>query len=110
MRIIGGHTIEVYRPGNKDRHGDGDREFVGTIDHVVVRWTSPDLMDQAEETNFMSTTIFCPSDAAIRLEARDRFKLNGEWWAVVGNRSWDETHPMTGTNFGYYAMQAQVMS
>jgi hypothetical protein len=110
MRIRGGHTIEVYRPDGKNRHGDGENELVGSIDHVVVRWTSADLMDRAQEVEFMSTVIFCPKDAAIRLQAKDRFKLNGEWWAVIGDPVWEENHPMTGYNFGYYAMQAQVMA
>jgi len=110
MRLRGGHTIEVYRAGSRDRYGDTELELVGTIDHVLVQWTSATAMDDAQEVEYMSTVVYCPRDAAIRLQEKDRFKLMGEWWAVIGDRVWDENHPVTGHNFGYYIMQAKVMA
>lgn len=109
MRIRGGHTIEVYRSASKDRHGDAVDSLVGTIENVVVQWVSANPVDRLQETDSMSTVVFAPRDAAVKLKARDRFKLNGETYQVVGDRSWDETHPVTGYNFGYYMMQVQVM-
>ena len=110
MMVRGGHTIEVYRYTGRNRHGEGIEALVGTIDHVVFQWGSHTPMDMGEEMTSMSTVIFCPRDAAIRLQARDRFKLNGENYAVVGDRSWDENHPITGSNLGYYMMQVEVVS
>jgi hypothetical protein len=109
MKIRGGHTIEVYRSTGKDRHGDGDKELIGTIDNVVFQWGSANPVDRAEEVDSMSTVIFCPRRAAIRLQARDRFKFNQETYAVVGDRSWDENHPVTGHNFDYYMVHVTVM-
>jgi len=110
MRLRGGHTIEVYRASVRDRYGDSEHQLVGTIDHVLVQWTSATAMDSGEEVEFMSTVVYCPRDSAIRLQEKDRFKLMGEWWAVIGDRVWDENHPVTGHNFGYYIMQAKVMA
>jgi len=107
----GGHTIQVYRPtSGRDRFGDGEVELIGTIDHVVIQWGSSAAVDEAEETSYLSTVAYCPRDAAIRLKARDRFKLNGETYAVVGDPKWDENHPVTDHNFGYYTIQAMAMS
>jgi hypothetical protein len=110
MIIRGGHTIEVYRYTGKDRHGDGTKEPVGTIDHVLIQWGSSNPRDRAEETAMRSTVIYCPRDAAVHLQARDRFKLNGETYVVIGDRNWDEDSPVTGHDFGYYMMQVEVMS
>jgi hypothetical protein len=110
MRIRGGHTIEVYRPEGRDRYGDGTLKLVGTIDNVLVEWSSAASMTRAEEVEFMNTVVYCPRDAAVRLQAKDRFKLNDEWWAVIGDRVWDQNHPVTGHNFGYYVMQAEMMA
>lgn len=109
MKIRGGHTVEVYRSTGKDRHGDGIDALIGTIDNVVFQWASANPVDRAQENDMMSTVIYCPRDAAIRLQARDRVKFNGEMYAVVGDPAWDENHPVTGFNFGYYMMQVQVM-
>jgi hypothetical protein len=110
MKIRGGHTLEVYRAQNRDRYGDSELQMIGTIEHVLVQWSSATSMTSAEEVEFMSTVVYCPRDAAIRLQEKDRFKLMGEWWAVIGDRVWDENHPVTGHNFGYYVMQAEMMA
>jgi hypothetical protein len=110
MRIRGGHTIEVYRSTGRDRYGDGEEQLIGTIDHVLFQWGSSTSLDEAEETSYLSTVVYCPRDAAIRLQARDRFKFDGETYVVVGDRKWDENHPVTGHNFGYYTSQVMAMS
>jgi hypothetical protein len=107
--IRGGHTIEVWRSTGRDRFGDATETLVGTIEHVVFQWTSANPMDRAQETDMMSTVIFCPRNAAIQLRARDRIKFRGETYAVIGDPSWNEDNPATGYNFGYYMMQVQVM-
>jgi len=110
MRLRGGHTIEVYRTSGRDRFGDSELQSVGFIEHVLVQWTGAQSMSSGEEVEFMSTVIYCPRDAAVKLREKDRFKLMGEWWAVIGDPIWDENHPITGHNFGYYVMQAEVMA
>jgi hypothetical protein len=108
VKIRGGHTIQVYRPTGKDRFGDGDLNLIGSIENVIVQWASANPIDRAEEVESMSTVIYCPRDAAIQLRERDRFKLNNEWWSVIGDPAWDENHPVTGHNFGYYMMHVQM--
>lgn len=111
MIIRGGHTIEVYRSTGKDRHGDNTAvQMVGTIDNVVLQWVSAAQVAGAGEVTSMTTVAFCPKDAAVLLNEDDRFKLNGDTYAVVGGRLWDEDHPVTGTNFGYYIVKVVVMS
>lgn len=111
MIIRGGHTISVYRSTGKDRHGDNTAvQLVGTIDNVVVQWVSAAQVSGAGEVNSMTTVAFCPRDADVLLDEDDRFKLNGDMYAVVGDRLWDEDHPVTGTDFGYYMVKVVVMS
>lgn len=109
MIVRGGHTIEVYRPTARNRHGDAINEYVGTIDHVVFQWGSADPVDRAQENDQMTTVIFCPKSASVKLQARDRFKFREETYSVIGDRSWDERHPITGADYGYYMVQVQVM-
>ncbi|BCO56083.1 hypothetical protein MINTM005_13270 [Mycobacterium intracellulare] len=117
ITIRGGHTIEVWRrPRAADRFGDKEEVKVGTIDHVVVQWASASSAalrfhpsDKFEETASLSAVLFCPSNAAIRLQARDRIVMGGRKFQVVGERAWDEPHPMTGTDFGYYMMQVETV-
>lgn len=108
MKIRGGHSIEVYRKSTSNRHGDGAGVLVGTIDNVVFQWSSPDPIEREQENDSLSTVVYCPRDSQVKLQARDRFKFNNETYQVVGDRSWDENHPATGHNFGYYMMQVQV--
>lgn len=110
MKIRGGHTIEVFRKTTNDRHGDKVLHSVGTIDNVVIVWGSPHSLDSGEEFSSMITDVYCPRGAAIRLTARDRFKFNGDTYAVIGDPSWDELNPATGYDFGYYAAQVSVIS
>jgi len=116
MRIRGGHTIEVYRnTTGKDRHGDpvaDQPELIGTIDNVVFQWASAASVGLRfhsskgfQETSDLSAVVFAPRDAEILLQARDRIKFNGETYQVVGNRAWDENHPVTGRDYGFYMMQ-----
>ena len=121
MNIRGGHTIEVFRNATvKDRHGDpadGQPERIGTIDHCVLQWATAQgewlkahPAGTFQETSSLLPVIFAPRDAAIQLRERDRVKLNGDTYRIIGDRVWDEDHPMTGSNFGYYMIQAQKVS
>lgn len=113
MIIRGGHTISVYRSTGRDRHGDitaAALQLVGTIDHVVFQWASASPVEGAAEVTSMSTVVFCPRDAAVKLRERDRIKFNNDNYVVVGGPSWDEVHPMSGTDFGYYMAKVMVMS
>lgn len=118
MRIRGGQTITVIRPSAKDRHGDVTADsVVGTIEHCVFQWASAASVglrfhatDQFQETSNLSAVIFCPRDAAVKLEPRDRFTLNGNTFQAVGDRAWDENNPATGHDFGYYMVQVEMTS
>lgn len=110
MMIRNGHTIEVYRGDSRDRHGDKVRNLVGTIDNVVFSWGSKSPRDVGEEFSFESIDIYCPRNAAIRLQGGDRFKFKGDTYAVVGDPAWDEDNPATGYDFGYYEAQVTVIS
>lgn len=109
MIINGGHTIEVYRDSGRDRHGDRVLQLVGEIKHVIFQWSTPDLVGEAQETDSSSLTVFCPRNASLKLRAKDRFKFQGETYAVVGGRAWDERHPVTGSDYGYYTVEVEVM-
>lgn len=117
MRIRGGHTIEVYRFTGKDRHGEGVQSSVGTIENVFMQWASAasvGLRFQAttkfQETSQLNAVAFCPRHASLKLQAKDRFKLNGETYQVIGDRAWDENHPVTEHDFGYYMVQLEMVS
>ncbi len=118
MRIVGGDTIEVFRTPGRDRYGDKVSEAsVGTIEHCVFQWASAASVglrfhktDNFQETSTLSAVIFCPRDAAVKLQARDRFKFLGNTFQCVGDRAWDELNPATGHDFGYYMMQCEVVS
>lgn len=114
MKIKGGHTVEVYR-FTRDRFGDETTTLVGTIEHVVFQWASAASVglrfhptDSFQETSNLSAVVFAPRHAPITLQARDRIKLRGETYQVVGDRAWDEDHPVTGRDFDYYMMQVEM--
>ena len=117
MRIRGGHTIEVYRTTERDRYGDKLNEaLVGTIDNVVIQWASAASVglrfhpsNKFQETSDLSAVIFAPRDAPLKLEVKDRVKFNGNVFQVVGDRAWDENHPVTDHNYGYYMMQVEMV-
>lgn len=118
MRITGGQTISVYRPVREGRHGDVlDNNYVGDISNCVFQWASAasvglrfHLTKDFQESSDLSAVIFCPRDAEVKLESRDRFVMNGNTFQVIGDRAWDETHPATGYDYGYYMMQVEMVS
>ena len=110
MKIVGGYTIEVYRPTEQDRFGDSVDSLVGTIGNVVMQWTTPDPIDRFQENASMSAMVFAPRSADIKLMERDRFKLDGKTYQVIGSRLWDEDSAATGRNYGYYMMQVETVS
>ncbi len=118
MNIAGGHTIEVYRTSGRDRHGDKQNEtLIGTIEHVVFQWASAASVglrfkptDTFQETSALSAVVFAPRHAPILLQARDRIKFRGNTYQVVGDRAWDEDHPFSGYDYGYYMMQVETVS
>lgn len=117
MRIRGGHTIEVWRASTQDRHGDRNPVLIGTIEHVVLQWASAASVglrfqsaNSFQETSSLGAVLFAPRSAAIKLQARDRIVLKGEKYQVVGDRSWDEDHPVTGHDFGYYMVQVETVN
>lgn len=115
MRIIGGDTISVYR-FDRDRFGDKVNEtHVGDISHCVFQWANASSVglrfhpnDNYQETAEVSAVIFIPRDATVKVQPRDRIKLNGHTYQVVGDRAWDELHPATGYNFGYCMIQVEM--
>lgn len=117
MKIRGGQSIDVYRH-TKDRFGDKVSEtFVGTLDNCVLQWASSASVglrfhpsNDFEESFRLSAVIFCPRKAPFKLEPRDRFKLNGKTYQVAGERAWDQDHPATGFNYGYYMSQVELVT
>lgn len=115
MKIIGGDTISVYR-FDRDRFGDKANEtHVGDIEHCVFQWANASSVglrfhpnDNFQETASGSAVIFIPRDTAVKVEQRDRIKLHGHTYEVVGDRAWDIDNPPTGYNFGYCMVQVEV--
>ncbi len=116
--IKGGHTVEVYRHSARDRYGDRlDSELVGTIPNCVVQWgvsTNRGVgLSQVEdfpgEHAGVTAILYAPRNATVRIRARDRLKFLGKTWQVVGDPVWDENHPVSGYNFGYYLVQIEAM-
>lgn len=118
MRIKGGTTIEVYRTTQRDRYGDKlDETHIGSIEHCVFQWASAASVglryhptkNGMQETSDQSAVIFCPRNAPVRLQNRDRIRFGGNTYQVVGDRAWDQEHPATGYDFGYYMMQVEMV-
>lgn len=115
MKIVGGHTVEVYR-FERDRFGDKvDEVKVGEIDNVVFQWahaTSVGLRfhgaDNFQETWDVSAAMFIPRNSEVKVQDKDRIKFNGRWYQVIGDRAWDEAHPATGYDFGYCMVQVEA--
>ena len=117
MMLRGGHTIEVFRTTGKDRHGEGVQASVGTIENVFMQWASASTVglrfqatDKFQETSQLNAVTFAPRHADLKLQARDRFKLNNDTYQVIGDRAWDEEHPITGHDFGYYMVQVEMVN
>lgn len=109
MRVTGGHTVEVWR-STRDRFGDkASEEMVGTVEHVLLDWHRPQPSDGFQETATTDPVMFIPRDAAVQIQQRDRIKLDGTTYQVVGERMWDESHPVTGYNFSHYAVQVEAV-
>lgn len=115
MNIIGGKTVEVFRRPERDRFGDAEPVSVGTIDRVVFQWGSTANRtgfrsgEGFRETADLGAVMFIPNDASVTVTARDRIKMGGDLFQVVGSREWDEPHPATGFNFGYYMVQVEAV-
>lgn len=117
MNIIGGQTVEVFRADTaRDRFGDVTRSSLGTIDHVVFQWASAASVGlrfhpstDFRESSDLSAVMFIPKSSPIKLLARDRIKMGGNMFQVVGDRAWDETHPVTGYDFGFYMVQVETV-
>jgi hypothetical protein len=115
VKITGGDTVSVYR-FDRDRFGDKVNDtHVGDIQHCVLQWTTASKAglrfhpnDTFQETSSTSLIIYAPRDAAVKIEGRDRVKVNGRTYQVIGNRAWDIDNPATGYNFGYYMVQVEV--
>lgn len=117
ISLRGGHTIEVFRITGKDRHGEGVHTLVGTIENVFIQWASAasvglrfQATDRFQETSSLNAVAFCPRHVAVKLQARDRFKYDGDYFQVIGDRAWDEDHPVTGYDFGYYMVQLEMVN
>lgn len=111
INLRGCHTIEVFRATLKDRHGEAVTTRVGTISNVFIQWVTPDSnKGKFQETSTLTAVAFAPRQTEVQLQARDRFKLNGETFQVIGDRLWDENHPVTDYYFGYYMVQIEMVS
>lgn len=117
MRIIGGTEIEVWRQEtSRDRFGDVTRELVGTIENCVFQWASAASVglrfhnvEDFQENSKLSAVMFIPNDAEVRVQNRDRVVMGDRTFQVQGDRAWDETHPSTGHDFGYYMVQLEMV-
>lgn len=118
MRVPGGATIEVLRSAvGPDRFGDKTFTSIGTIEHVVVQWASASSSalrfhssKNMEESASISAVLFCPRDAAIILQARDRVRMDDRLFQVVGDPEWRDDNPITGTRYSHYMMQVEMVS
>lgn len=117
ISLRGGHTIEVLRITGKDRHGEGVHTPVGTIENVFIQWASAaaaglrsQSADMFQETASFNTVVFVPRHADVKLQARDRLLFNGDYYQVIGVPAWDEDHPATGYDFGYYMVNVEMVS
>lgn len=117
INVRGGHTIEVWRrPKAADRFGDKEEVKVGTIDHVVFQWGSSGRTQASyhpstdfQETSQLTAVVYAPRNAAVKLQPKDRIVWNGKRFQVSGDRAFDETHPITGTDMGYYFIQVDAV-
>jgi hypothetical protein len=110
-----GSTAEVYR-SKRDGFGDKSEALVGTIPNVVLQPTTgltglqyqPVNGDFVEASN-LTTLLWCPRSADVKLENRDRAVVDGHNYRVIGDRAWDAAHPATGTVFSHYAIEVEAV-
>lgn len=117
MMITGGQTVQVFRRPVRDRHGDGELELVGSIEHAVFQWASAASVGLRfrpsggfQETSDLAAVFFLPRDSEVQVQEKDRIKMQGNLYQVIGDRAWDEAHPATGHNFGHYMVQVEMVS
>jgi|SRR6478609_7095276 len=116
MLITGGQTVEIFRQATtRDRHGDVERVSAGTVDHVVFQWASAASVGlrfhpskEFREVSDLSAVMFFPKSNPLRVQSRDRIKMGSNYFQVVGDRAWDEVHPATGYDYGYYMVQVEM--
>lgn len=112
MRVTGGITVTVHR-AKRDRHGDKADTVIGTICGCVFQPSTGlstlryETGSGFEETAAIRTMLWAPRDAKIKLQDRDRVVLNGRKYRVIGDRAWDDDHPVTGTRFSHYAVEIE---
>lgn len=113
MNVTGGATVTVYR-STKDRFGDTtDDTPIGTITGCIFQPSTGlgslryQPTDGFQETAAITTVLWAPRNAAIKLQDKDRFSLDGRKYRVIGDRAWDSPHPATGTAFSHYAVEVQ---
>jgi hypothetical protein len=117
MKILGGVTVEVWRaPVARDRFGDVERVLIGTIEHCVFQWASAASVGlrwkantSFRETSELGAVLFAPRDHPIQISGRDRLKMQGTTYQVIGQKAWDETNPATGYDFGHYMVQLEAV-
>lgn len=99
--------MKVWR-ATRDRHGDkSTNTLVGEQGDVLLDHHAASPGDGFEETSSSSTVMFLPRDG-IKVEDRDRITLDGNTYAVIGGRMWDEPHPVTGYRFSHYMVKVDT--
>ncbi|MCK8644401.1 hypothetical protein [Mycobacterium colombiense] len=113
MNVTGGATVTVYRT-TKDRFGDTtDDTPIGTISGCIFQPSTGlstlryEASQDFQETASIQTMLWAPRNADIKLQDKDRITLNGRKFRVVGDRAWDDNHPVTRTAFSHYAVEIQ---
>lgn len=113
MNVTGGTTVTVYR-STKDRFGDKSTDTpIGTITGCIFQPSTglSNLRYESgsgfEETATITTMLWAPRNAAVKLQGKDRITFEGRTFRVVGEKAWDSPHPVTGTAFSHYAVEIE---
>jgi hypothetical protein len=94
----------IYRPVNKDRHGDPeDRELIGYAVGVIVdlHSTRADIRGEAAD---MRGRFGFPTSGTVPRHG-DRIVAEESVYEVVGHPLWEDESPFTGTGLGYAWLQ-----
>ena len=103
-------TLQVYR-GDNDKHGNANKSASHTIQGVFGWGTGASTArfqtsNERQESATLTTELYVPRGQD--LKQRDRIKrADGTWYSVVGHAAWDESNPMTGTDFRFKAYEVR---
>jgi hypothetical protein len=107
-----GLIASVYR-GAADRYGDREGTHIGDIPGCIFAPDGYTIANRQDaELSTTEPTLFAPRRDPIKLRDKDRVKITQDGvsvtYRVVGPKTWDHAHPLTGKTFSRYSVSLQA--